>query len=397
MAFASAMSKDTLKFQHFFNFEARAKHNIYGNQKETINSLIGKYTTDNPFTHMGIYSSLNYQAKYNAYHFDIRLLSEERSQSGGNNFIGNLRVFPKITFSFLDSFQLFNDYIEVTGMAGDFWDEDIGDNLRFYNIDYNALNVKFKRKNYYLGYFRVGDLSNNIGLYLEEADKIFIGWHKKHYNVEAAFESNYLLGLNSRDHNLSSSLTVKDDLPGELRMQISYRLNQQLAGKYPVSIFLGYKYKGQLANYRINLRYYSAGFNRGYFEKSRVNYRGNNASPYVGNQIYPLKNYFRPLNQWAFFTENQNSNILNLEFTFSNKFKIYKSVYFVTDLDANINLRNKNLFVYPIYDIGISIIPIKNIEFRLSGTNKIMNLDNEYQTFYITKNPCLSFEIHKSI
>jgi len=148
---------------------------------------------------------------------------------------------------------------------------------------------------------------------------------------------------------------------------------------------------------KTNLRYYSSFFNSGYKNPDIINYRGSEGSPYVGEQLYPLKNYYRELNQWAFFTDRQLTDILNLEFYLQYLPRIHNDLWGEFELDLNVNIENWDWKIYPIYNVGISLYPIRDLKIKISLTNKHMNLDSFYHTFYISKVPRFAFEIRKII
>ena len=391
----TVFAQDSTLIQHNFDFEARAKHVIYGNNKEVINSRTYPVVTDNPFSHMAVYAAVYYKPVYNRkYEFDLALFAEERSHSGGNNFYGNIRIFPKITIAANDTFNLGFGEVKLYGFAGDLWDVEYDDKLRIYNLDYNGLHFKLGIKNYWIGYSRIADLSYNTGLGLHEFEKLFIEYIADKVSVSTAIELNYRDNIPEKNYNWNTFFTYTLSAKEKIQTQLNFRF-RDILGVLSPALFAGYKTEKENYTLTTNLRYYTARFNAGYKNENKIQYRGNSASPYVGRQLYPLKNYYRPLNQWAFFTELENMNILNLELILNYKKLIYKNIGFELDIDVNLNLADNVFRIYPLYEAGLAFNALPFFKAKISGTNKHMNLDSFYQAFYISKIPLLSIGIAK--
>lgn len=386
-------SKDSTSFRQNFGFEATVKHIAFSNDKPVFNSSPFRFATDNPFTHLALFSSFNYYASYNKKYFiDARILAEQRSHSGGNNYIGNLVLFPMFKFTFIDTFSIFNKNIAINGKGGDLWNEDWLDNLRLYNIDFNGLDLNVAYKKIKLGYSRIADLSNNIGLNIEENFKYYLVYTRNKNKFGISLERNFLLSAPALDYNITllSEFVIKEK--SVFKLQLNKRINGKIANNNLPAIFAGVKLSDYLS---INARFYPKEFNQGFKDLNRIRYRGSLPTPYVGLQLYPLKNYFRNLNQWAFFTERSNIDILNFEVIYHNTIRLTSVFSIDNRIDFNLNVENKTLKFYPLYDVGVALQPIDKFKFRFSLTNKIMNLDNYYQTFYLLSSPSFSIELIK--
>lgn len=381
------------------SFEGVARHNLISVGYETFNSSISPKVTDNPFVHMAIYSSMNLQYDYqNKYEFNFSLVAEERSASGGNNFLNNIVLFPKITLSVNDTFEILKKKFSVKGRFGDMWNEDWDDRLRIYNIDFQALDLSIKYKTVFFGYSRIADLSNNIGLSLHETAKIYFGrdWNKNHLVV--SWEIDNVLTPIFSNNNLSSVYFINSQNKYDFFSQFSVRIKNDFIENNSIAALIGLSYKPN-SNLKLtsSLRYYAAEYNLYYKNPSEIKYRDWPNSPYVGLQLYPLKNFYRNMNQWALFTERQNVDIFNLELTIDYYKKIHKSIGLISKLDFNIMRADDQWIALPIYDVGLSLKPIDNIEFRITASNKHMNLDNFYQTFYLSKKPVACLYVAKTI
>ncbi|MFK8101961.1 MAG: hypothetical protein AB8G15_05545 [Saprospiraceae bacterium] len=115
--------------------------------------------------------------------------------------------------------------------------------------------------------------------------------------------------------------------------------------------------------------------------------------------MYPLKNFYRPINQWALFTNYQNRDLLNWELFFNWRKKLYKKIHFTAEVDFNLiyDLTGSTLDYYPFYNIGLSANFLDNFVLSITGTNKHMNLDTYFQTSYASKLPLLSYNFKMNL
>jgi hypothetical protein len=87
-------------------------------------------------------------------------------------------------------------------------------------------------------------------------------------------------------------------------------------------------YKTENLNLKNSIRYYSSNYNKG-FKDTNVRF-GNPLG-----QLYPIKNYFRSLSQWALFTDYQETDVINYELGIEYLRSITRKIKFDTQIDGN--------------------------------------------------------------
>jgi hypothetical protein len=108
------------------------------------------------------------------------------------------------------------------------------------------------------------------------------------------------------------------------------------------------------------------------FAKGTVHFFGN----YVGERFYPLKNAYRPFQEWAVYTQFQNVNLFSSSLQISTNKRVWKGFYFNGSLETlYLDSELAENFFYNFYTLGLSYNGFKG--FKLEGyiTNKVMNLD----------------------
>jgi hypothetical protein len=389
--------QDSLKLDSEFNIELKGQHilsAIAQNPIECINCPF-REVRDNPLHHFAIYTGINYKGTLaEKYSFEAGLYLEERSFSHGNNTLEKLVVFPKIKISALDSVKRKGGLFKYALAAGDFWDEDFNDILRIHNLDFQGIKTKFSWNEFSFGFYAIGDLSRNIGFSLHELYKFTFEYEKQRFDNIISLTINELYAApfgnhpEPRDVNFANYFRFRfsENLIGI--SQIDIRSNE--LDKAAIAAGISIRYEKENLELTSGLRYYQAGFNRGYLSfqpRFRI------GESYIGPQLYPLKNYYRPINQWALFTGFVGSDILNWEFRLNRDKTLYKKLHFTSEIDFNLvyDISLNRFSYYPLYNIGMSYKFLNNFVVSVTGTNKHMNLDTYYQTSYASKLPLLSY------
>ena len=398
---APSFCQDSLLIETELSNECQGQHNLAAIAKGGIGGIkqlnySNSTISDNPIFHFAIYNGTVLKTTLNKkYSIETGLFMEERSFSHGNNTLSNLIFFPKIKLGLIDTFKILKHNIHTSISAGDFWNEDFQDIIRFYNIDFQALEVNFGIKNWNFKTNVIGDLSRNIGFNLHEMYRFQLQHKFKKVTNSIALSINELFSSPSgyhpqeRDFNLTFYSKYHINPKSNFEAQADFRINKP----DNVSKAIGVKYSyhsNKWLKLHSTIRYMDFEFNKGY-ANFKPNYR--NGSKFVGEQLYPLKNYYRPMNQWAFLTSHQYRDIINFELNANIKYPIYKKITFFADIDYNFicEPQLKKTYHYPLYNTGLNINFTKNFILTFSATNKQMNLDNFYQTFYISKVPLFSY------
>ena len=385
-------AQDTIRLDIPIKFEVKGKQILSDRDAQIINGF-GQAIADNPLRHFAIYGGITFKPNYNKkYSIDLGIFFEERNHSAGNNTLDHLVFYPRITFHAIDTIQILNSKLKFVATAGDLWNEEFNDIIRVYNLDFHGMITKIGYKNIWLSLYRAGDLSYNVGLGLNELSKIEVAYQKKAYTIGLQYSRNSLDSEPVADSNFGVYNKLILNKESFLKLQVEARTNDRIGN----SIALGTEYKTEIGIHKIKLRYqyYDDRFNENYFSFDKVDYNTNFLN-FTGTQFYPLKNYYRPINQWAFFTAFQNSTIHNFELNYTVKKDIYKSLYFSGLMD--VNLLHQSLLdqwlLFPAFDIGLGVTARNFISIEVSGTNKHMNLNTAYQGHSLSESPYFSITL----
>ncbi len=159
--------------------------------------------------------------------------------------------------------------------------------------------------------------------------------------------------------------------------------------------------KNTTLRYSAEYRYYGGGFNYSLRNEINTHYRDTAKGPglnYIGNNVYPLSFLNRPFSQWAVFTEYDKHWVSGFSFIAQLKQVLYKKIYLLAEIDYNlIRAQGEVPFAYPFYKIGGMVEAAKGTCLVVSITNKTMNLDKHYTTYYLIDKPVLQFELRRDI
>ncbi|NOT36672.1 MAG: hypothetical protein HOP11_04785 [Saprospiraceae bacterium] len=393
--------QDSLLIETEISNECQGQHNLatiakggIGGVRQINNS--NNILSDNPIFHFAIYNGIALKTTLNKkYSIETGLYMEERSFSHGNNTLSNLIIFPKIKLSAIDTFKIARHNINTLISAGDFWNEDFQDIIRFYNIDFQALEVNFGIKNWNFKTNVISDLSRNIGFNLHEMYKFQLQYKFKKVTSSIALSINELFSSpngyhpQERDFNLTFYSKYHINFKSNFETQVDFRINKIDNASKAIGVNYSY-HSNKRFNFHSSIRYIDFKFNKGY-ANFKTTYR--NGSKFVGEQLYPLKNYYRPMKQWVFFISHKDRDIINFELNANVKYPICKKITFFADIDYNFIYATQlnKTYHYPLYNTGLTINFTKNFILTFSATNKQMNLDNFYQTFYISTVPLFSY------
>lgn len=101
------------------------------------------------------------------------------------------------------------------------------------------------------------------------------------------------------------------------------------------------------------------------------------------------------MNQWALMTKQQGTDVLNVEICLKAKKNLTSKISLYSNLDLNLvyNFRARNDIYYPIYEAGLSYAFFKDFMYSIGITNKQMNLDTYFQTFYLSNKPMMYYNV----
>jgi hypothetical protein len=385
----------------------------YYQNNETFNSETVN-VSDNPLFHGAAY--FDFKLNFSGYGFTIGtdIFAEHRGISYGVFNTRNMILFPKFRMAFDSSFKLFGEKFEAAVFVGNHENLRLYEGLSLYNMECQGSVFYLKWRNFKLSRIKIGDLEYCIGLGINDVDDFILSaenlciWNDWKLDIKAGI-SQYLFSY------AFSSFIYPDNETGSQNLSFAlhndnFRIYSQLGirgsnsnidFKWRSAFLAGAKYKYESENLRLDLtgeyRYYGYYFNQNLYSKN-VHYReivssGSNdyISGYantIGTNLYPLFSLNAPFSQWAVYTEYQNKNVMALVFQLNGTYKFYDNFVFKANLDYNyIRASYEDGFLYPFYNIGIGYEPIKDNYILVSSTNKAMNLDKSYPTFYLYKVP----------
>lgn len=361
--------------------------------------------TDNPLKHGAMYIDLGLEAGKGGVRLGFDIIMEHRGMSYGVYNMDNIVIFPKFHAALDTALQVRGETIEIGASAGNHDDFSIYEGLTIYNIDAQGVYAYLKWRNFRLWHSHIGDLSNGVGLDIEDAmdyalsiedfdlsDKLLL-------NIQAGY---YYYPMRpkpaddalKRGVNVSIALTRKESLRIYSQLAIREVEDPAYSGIKRCGHLAGCKYRYKNDKLDISLvaerRFYGRYFNWGYKNTGGgFRYRPNNAGSNlygstVGDYLYPLSLYFRPFGQWAVYTEYQGRDVQSLIFRAEVRYGLPAGFFIDSYLDFNhIEVSNEPSFLYPFYDIGIGWEPVKGVYTRFGWTNRGMNLDRHYPTLYL--------------
>lgn len=386
--------------------------------------MFRSYAGDSPLFHGAGYLSVAATIRpFDGFRVRGELVGEYRGSSYGVYDTRNTAVFPRITFTFDTSVTIAGVPVGLGLETGHFVNLRFGQGLVLYNIDALATSIWLEvwKLRYY--YEKVGDGAYSIGLNvddfnqdgielrdLEVIDGVSIrarlgGWaypqieRIAYPEVAPRAELVRNAQLLERGYNASLALTLADSL--RLYSEIALRSadnGDRLAGRtaFLAGTSYGVSVGGLTVRASGEYRFYGGLFNAG-FSNTGVTYQEwrNDGRIGVGRILYPLSGLDRPFSQWAVFTEYQDlKDVMGLTLRTFAKLRLFDGFIARGDLDLNwIRAERTDGQLYPFFDVGVGWEPFENTSIVLSLTNRGMNLDRDYPTFYLYDTPLPSATI----
>ncbi|MBC8144619.1 MAG: hypothetical protein H7X80_03475, partial [bacterium] len=302
-----------------------------------------------------------------------------------------------------------------------------GEGLMLYNIDAQGARLTINAKRFYLGYVKVADMYEAIGLGIQDYDELSLGIAKLPLSDVITLDASAglfsipkagavvrypetsprgelvraadMLGIGATaSARLSQGDAAAVYSQAALRAGRSEHLLSRAA--YVVGAEGSFAQSDLSIDYKAEYRFYGGLFNAG-LRNSDVYYRDPDGGYYgntVGPALYPLTHYDRPFSQWAVFTEYQDLKDVQgatvravADWQFSTSFAIRG------DVDLNyIIAENTDGYLYPFYTFGIGWVPSERFRIDVSATNRTMNLDKTYPTLYMLTAPNAMFTLRWS-
>lgn len=354
---------------------------------------------------------------HEGYDLNLQLIGENRSASFGvlkrNNFV----LFPRIFLDARDDFRIAGREFSFKAKVGDMVQFDLRNRLGIYNLDAQGGDIQLNMGRLFLGFTSIADLSQHIGLRIQEVFSYRGGMEdirlSDNYSLKVGLAGDFFIGLPEGSNFIIPHLYFNiDRFDGDLSFygEAGYRyfnegyftgiqfVEPDLAQSTAAILGASYNFKkvaGLRLNHRLEGRYYGQSYNYNRFSIV-PDYKEN--ADNTGRYLYPLINAYRPFDQWAVYTEYQNQDIIALSWASTNEW--YFTRMFSTYYNQEVNLikaSEEDAFTYYFYEFGLKFSPVEKFEIMLYLSNKVMNIDMSYQTFYQANAPMIGYSLRQTL
>lgn len=396
-----------LKYKQLYLSETSDDYKLRVDPEVSQNRKKDTLAYSSPFQHSALYFKVGFNVAYkNKYKLDFNTFFEQRSWSAGVNNLDRYVVFPQFRFDLTDTITLGQHDLDWMFKLGNIYtDNELTSGLRAYNIDLFGYIAKLKHRKSKLSLFYSGDMYSSIGLLIN--DYCYLKYSRlvgENLEFGASFSSasNFRFKPKESKWYPNYGLYVKKDVSDiELLIMLEYadkKIDLLTEEKYAnLGGFLKILYEDDFHKTNIkaegNIRYFGANYISGHYGGSAYLYRSNHSREARGEYLYPLKNYFRPLSQFALYSEYRPTQIISYELSLNWKQKLFNKISHDVDLEV-LNLNTDGFYdepntsftyYYYTYFLYYNIFPGFKAGFYL--TNKLMNVDVLYQTFYQSDKP----------
>lgn len=378
---------------------------------------------DNPLFHGATFVDLEAEFRPHPGLFLIAgVTAENRGISYGVTQTDNAVILLRYLFGIDTNVVVGTEKFDVAASIGDRRNTRVDEGLFFQNADVQGARVLLGWRSLFFDYSDVGDAVAGVGLNIDDAHFFRLGL--RDLPVFSGFDGRVTAGA---FYFAGSSETAVTYFPGSPRQEF---LEEKSLSDY------GYTVSGSLANRDSSLRfygqaalresgtsgslmnraaviagatikekaerwtgeitgeyrYYGGLFNAGY-RNTDVYYRDTARSAQwqntVGPQLYQLSWLERPFRQWAVFAEYQDlKDVTGWSLYAKGKWFFLDRFLLRGVLDLNYIVPEKtDSYLYPFYDVGIGWEPFNDFSMVVSATNRGMNLDKHYPTFYVFERP----------
>ena len=384
--------------------------------------------TDNPLFHEAFYLDLQASHKLSK---DItiqgRTVIEHRGNSYGVYNVKNIALYPQYRISFNKKIAFLKDSIAFSINYGNFNNFKFAEGLTIYNLDIYGNYSKIIFKRFDLEYLHIADLFQGIGLNIDDAFYSGLSYtvkNKSGLSWRSGVHHTFLMPTGTDLPPFSEKPDNMVDINTALYKSSKFRLYGQSSFRYNIGQnFPGFRYNNRhnvvescaallgasikKSSKKFNIevraegRYYGSLYKM-WFVNTNVYYRNKDQESYsntVGSSLYPIIRYNRPFGQWAVYTEyNRGINMLAASAEINMEYALHKNVSISGKTDLHIlKPEDHKIFTYPFYDLGFSLHSKKEYGLYLGITNKGMNLDKHYPTYYLFKKPVVMLKLYKNI
>ena len=376
--------------------------------------------TNYPQWHFSMFGGMATETELaDGYHFRLNLIGEDRAGSYGVFKQNNTVVFPQISATISDTIRVGSIASQFDLLIGDMVDFRYRNGLAIYNVDVQGAVAALTFKQWKFEFTSITDLSQHIGLGVGEVygtdlarQNMRVG---QRYQLDIGIAADLISGgdifnttpgpiphLYFNLRHKQKSLEFYGEAGHRFYTRRSFfgisapptTLTQRMAG------LLGVSFDGKSQNQwrhqqRFELKYYGSIYNA---QRTSVGSFYSSGTSFIGRYLYPLRNAYRPFDQWAVFTEYVGKNTAAFSWLSRNKCKLHKRFFWMLDLETiGILAQEETPFLYYFYETGLVFEPVTGLEALVYLSNKVMNLDVHYQTYYQSKQPLFSFGLRKRL
>ena len=370
-------------------------------QRNNLTGVSHSHITDIPQFHASAFAGLLTRFTIaNGYSVSLDLFAENRGQSFGSLNSDVINVYPQIQGSLTDTLLVFRKDLVIHGTVGDMPNYQLNNGLTVQGVDVPGGELGLYYNSWEFKFFLAGDLSQHVGLNVGDL---------LNYSLSKTWQRT------SSTHNVGASAGFYNNIQANIIYSLHYLLKNPKYSVYSevgcraiqsgnlssrLAAVVGFSNRSKNLKSRLSyqfdsrLRYYGSQFNTDFYDSS-VAYR-NREEPihgnYSSNILYPLISSYRSFSQWAVYTEHQNNRVIANEIELDAQFNVFKKLYAFFEYEGNYQLVDEARWVaYNFYKAGISLMPANKLNMSAYATNKILNLDLHYQTFYQSEKPIFGF------
>lgn len=386
----------------YHSYDVNVPKIISGLRKASYPAYDPTKELDNPLMHSALYLKLKTAIQVTDSTVILaNLIGEHRGFSYGVYPAENMIFFPQVTMHFDKSFSILKNRVHLFFKIGNFNNARVHEGLMMYNIDVTGNDFNIAVNKFRFRFYQINDLCNGIGLNIDESYDLILS--REQMRISSKWTNDTRIGYyfgsvdgpQYKGYTFSTGFYWRRVLHLYAQTAYSTRTSDRgLSNTKNYAFLIGGSQKItdnklKMKNV-IELRYYGGLFNDG-FKSTRPTYRKshdpNSYGETIGNTIYPIYGYNRPFSQWAVFTEYQTSDRKNVgALTLRSDVTYNFAGDFVVNLSLDVNhivLQKSTPFTYPFFTGGIGWEPRKGNLAMITLTNKGMNLDISYPTFYL--------------
>lgn len=356
--------------------------------------------SDNPLFHGSYFFKLGARFKFGkSLTVTGSINAEQRGFSDGVFSRRTRNFYPYFNAKYSNQLGKFSYLFQV----GDFRNFKIYEGLTFYNLETQSWIFKLKYGKFFVKHIGVGDLLVGIGLGIDDVYDYSFGFENLVLNQDSTLILNLTSGYSNNRGSFGGGFW---NFSNNLNFENKYSFYSQVSRNRQsnIAFLLGIKIKSNFldkVDFQTSLEYrnYSSGFNLGYV--NTVYYRnpteGAGFTNSSNNVFIPLDYYERNFSQWAVFSEYQNVDIKGISLNSDIRYNMVENIFFHIKLDFNWLISKEETFLYPFYYIGFGSQPISSTEISLALTNKAMNFDKNFPTFYTSEKPYFLLRLYKPL